>query len=138
MTIRYFCDGVNFQPDNKRKISNWLKFIAAQEGKKIDSLNCVFVSDEIMIEINRKFLNHNCYTDVVTFDNSVCESCVSGEMYISIDTVKINAEDYNVNFFNELLRVISHGLLHLCGHKDKTPEEQRKMRETENKYLEKY
>ena len=132
--IRFFCDGVTFQLKGKRKISNWLKQVAAGEGKKIGSLSYVFVSDEIILAINNRYLQHDYYTDIITFDNSTGDS-VSGEMYISVDTVKINAKDYHVDFLEELFRVMVHGMLHLCGYKDNTETEQQIIREMETKYL---
>ena len=104
------------------------------EGKKTGQLRCIFVSDEIILDINKKYLQHHNYTDIITFDDST-GGTVSGEMYISVDTVRSNAKFYQVDFRNELLRVIVHGALHLCGYKDKTTEEQQKMRAAEDKYL---
>ena len=103
--------------------------------KTIDSLNYVFVTNEIILEINKKYLKHNYYTDIITFDNSTTKNNISGEMYISIDTVKQNAKEYQVDFQCELLRVMLHGILHLCGYKDNTEKQQQEMRKIENKYL---
>ncbi|MDR1171110.1 MAG: rRNA maturation RNase YbeY [Bacteroidales bacterium] len=135
MAIRFFSDGVSFQPEGKRKITQWLKQVAAGEEKKIGNLCYIFVSDEILLDINRKYLQHDYYTDIITFDDSDGDA-ISGEMYISIDTVKSNARDYHADFHNELLRVMVHGVLHLCGHKDKTAGEQQEMRAAEAKYME--
>ncbi len=134
MAIRFFSDGVSFQPKNKRKISHRLKSVADREGKKIGTLCYVFVSDEKILEINKKFLQHDYYTDIITFDDS-SESTISGEMYISIDTVRTNADEYQTDFAEELLRVMIHGVLHLCGYDDKTENEQQQMRAAEAKYL---
>ena len=134
MSIRYFNDGIKFQVQNKRKISEWLKKIITQEGKKTGDLSFIFVSNEIILDINKKFLNHDYYTDIITFDYSTQDS-ISGEMYISIETVKENAILYGAEFTNELLRVMLHGILHLCGYKDATIAEQQTMRATENNYL---
>ena len=134
MAVRYFNDEVSFQPERKRKISQWLKQVAEREGKKTGHLNFIFVSEEIILDINKKYLNHHFYTDIITFDQSEGDT-VSGEMYISVDTVRTNAETYHVDFRNELLRVMLHGLLHLCGYKDQTASEQREMRAKENQYL---
>ena len=134
MAIRFFSDGVSFQPKGKRIITYWLKQVAAKEGKKTGNLLYIFVSDKIILDINNKYLQHNDYTDIITFDNSIGKT-ISGEMYISIDTVQSNAKDYQVDFHNELLRVMVHGLLHLCGHRDTTIDEQQKMRALEDKYL---
>ena len=134
MAIRFFFDGVSFQLNGKRKISQWLRQVATSEGKKTDNLSFIFVSAEIIRDINKKYLQHDDDTDIITFDNSTGDT-ISGEMYISIDTVRVNAKDYQVNFYDELLRVILHGILHLCGHKDKTINEQKEMRFAEDKYL---
>ena len=137
MAIRFFSDGVSFQPEGKRKIAHWLKQVATKEGKKTGQLRYVFVSDEIIRNINKKYLQHNDYTDIITFDDST-DDTISGEMYISIDTVRSNAKEYQVDFSNELLRVMVHGVLHLCGYKDTTENEQQEMRAAEDKYLEEW
>ena len=134
MAIRFYSDEVSFQPKNKHKISNWLKQAAASEEKKIGSLSYVFVSKNKILEINKKYLKHDYYTDIITFDNSTGDT-ISGEMYISVDTVKENAKDYQVDFSEELLRVMIHGMLHLCGYLDNNDVEQQKMREMETKYI---
>jgi len=134
LAIRFFSDGVSFQLKDKRKISQWLKQVVAKEGEKTGSLSYVFVSDEIILDFNKRYLQHNDYTDIITFNNSA-DDTISGEMYISIDTVRINAKDYQVNFCDELFRVMVHGVLHLCGYKDKTTDEQQEMRAAEDKYL---
>ena len=137
MSIRFFTDGVSFQPENKRKISHWLKQVVAKEGKKTGHLLYVFVSNEIILDINKKYLQHDDDTDIITFDDSAGDT-ISGEMYISIDTVQSNAIYYQVDFHNELLRVMLHGVLHLCGYGDKTTDEQQKMRSMEDRYLNEY
>ena len=134
MSVRFFSDGVSFHLKNKRKISQWLKQVAAEEGKKTGALCYVFVSDEYILEINQKYLQHNHYTDIITFDDSTGNS-ISGDMYISINTVRSNAEYYQVDFRDELLRVMLHGVLHLCGYQDKTTNGQQDMRAAEAKYL---
>ena len=134
MAIRFFSDGVSFQLKNKRKISCWLKQVAAKEGKKTGHLLYIFVSDKTILNINKKYLQHDDYTDIITFDNSTGDT-VAGEMYISVDTVQSNAKDYQVDFRNELLRVMVHGVLHLCGYKDSTTCQQQEMRTLEDKYI---
>ena len=134
MNIRFFNDHISFELKEKRKIAKWLRSVAEEEKKTIANLSYIFVSDDIMIDINNKYLKHDYSTDIITFDYSL-DDTVSGEMYISINTVKENAKDYKVNFYNELHRVIVHGLLHLCGHKDETEAEQKEMREKEDKYM---
>ena len=135
MAVRFFPDGVSFQLEGKRKISQWLKQVVASEGKKTGNLCYIFVSDEYILEMNTKYLQHDYYTDIITFDEST-DNRISGEMYISIDTVRSNAEYYHVDFRNELLRVMVHGILHLCGYQDKTPKQRQEMRAIETKYME--
>jgi rRNA maturation RNase YbeY len=134
LAVRFFNDGVSFQLEGKRKISQWLRHVVAEEGKKTGHLSFIFVSDEIILDINKRYLQHDYYTDVITFDQSA-GSAISGEIYISIATVRSNAKDYSVDFRNELFRVMVHGVLHLCGYGDQTADERQKMREKEDKYL---
>ena len=104
------------------------------QNKEEGELNLVFCSDEYLLEINKKHLNHDYYTDIITFDYSE-ENKISGDLLISIDRVKENAKTFSVSFIHELNRVVIHGVLHLCGYKDKTEEEKKQMRNLENKYL---
>jgi len=135
LSVRYFSDDIAFCIKNKRKITNLLKKIAETEAKKINNLSCIFVSDEKIFEMNQKYLNHDYYTDIITFNYSMSNTLINGEMYISINTVKLNANEYNVHFDIELLRVIIHGLLHLCGYKDDTEKQMKKMRKKETFYI---
>ena len=135
MAIRFFSDDILFCLKNKRKISNWLKDVANVENKQTGDLSYVFVTDEKILDMNRKYLKHDYYTDIITFDNSPSVSKISGEMYISIETVEQNANEYGVDFENELLRVIVHGLLHLCGYRDDTEESEKMMRQKETGYI---
>ncbi|MDR2038808.1 MAG: rRNA maturation RNase YbeY [Bacteroidales bacterium] len=134
MAIRFFSDGITFHLKDKRKIQHWLKTVASEEEKQIGDISYIFVSDKRILEINQQFLQHDYYTDIITFDDSDNKK-ISGEMYISIDTVSSNAKEYQAEFHNELLRVIVHGLLHLCGYNDKTEKGQEEMRHIETKYL---
>lgn len=118
----------------KAALKKWLIKIAASEKRKISSLAYNFVSDEELWKMNKQFLNHNTYTDIITFDYSD-EETLSGEIYISVERVKDNAEKLKVTFKEELLRVMAHGLLHLCGYKDKNPIQQKQMRAAEEKAL---
>jgi rRNA maturation RNase YbeY len=106
-----------------------------KEGKKLAELRYIFVSDERLLEINREFLRHDFYTDIITFPLSVPRQPIVGEIYISVDRVKENARDFGSTIKKELHRVILHGALHLCGYGDKTPREEKKMRQMEEKYL---
>ena len=119
---------------SKKKLKEWLLRVAASEGRSIKNLRYTFCSDEALWQLNYDFLKHDTYTDIITFDYSEREN-VSGEIYISVERITENAQNQKVSFEEELLRVLSHGLLHLCGYKDKKPEEQKKMRRAENKAL---
>jgi len=105
-----------------------------KEAKTLGEISIIFVSDSYLLEMNQKYLNHDYYTDIITFD--YCEmNIVSGDLFISVDRVQENADTFNVDVLTEIHRVIIHGVLHLCGYKDKTEEEERLMLELENKYL---
>ncbi|OQP61671.1 rRNA maturation RNase YbeY [Niastella populi] len=106
-----------------------------KEKTKLEQLQYIFCSDDYLLEINKQHLQHNYYTDIITFDLSEKSNAVIGEIYISVDRVKENARNYSASFKQELLRVIFHGALHLCGHKDKTEKDQVLMRKAEDKYL---
>ena len=121
---------------SKQEISQWIKSIAQEYNKKIGEIAYVFCSDACILKINNEYLQHNYYTDIITFDYST-KNIISGDIFISLDTVKSNAEQYNQPFETELHRVIIHGILHLCGQADKSPEERREMTRRENLALEK-
>ena len=108
--------------------------ILISEKKTEGDIVLIFCSDDYLLEINKKHLNHDYYTDIITFDYCV-ENIVSGDLYISVDRIKENAKTFEDTFINELTRVVIHGLLHLCGHNDKTEADQKNMRNLENKYL---
>jgi probable rRNA maturation factor len=129
-------DGFNLKDLRKKK--NWLKELAKVEGFKIIELNYIFVSDEQLLEMNVSYLNHDTYTDIITFDNSEQEDEIEGDIFISVERVAENALKFKVSTETELIRVLSHGLLHLCGYLDKKPAEVKLMREKEEYYLGKY
>ena len=134
----FFSENKNFKISNKKEIRALLKKICKKENKKISFINCVFCSDNRLLEINKKYLNHTSLTDVVTFDFSTNKKNIEGDVYISIDRVKENAKKYKETFKKELLRIIIHGLLHLIGFLDKTKEEKKTMTLKENEYLSLY
>lgn len=124
---------------NRRSLKVFIKQLFEREGKSILSLDIIFCSDEYLLEINNKHLQHDYYTDIITFDLSDPNSTQTiGELYISIDRVKDNALSLQAKFSIELLRVVFHGALHLCGYKDKTSTDIKRMREKEDEYLNLY
>ena len=133
--VSYFLQDIDFVLKHKRLNNSWLKLVAESEIKKLGNINIIFCSDNYILDVNVKYLGHDYFTDIITFD--YCEkNILSGDLFISIDTVRDNAEFYKTEFQDELNRVIVHGLLHLIGYDDHTPEEQKIMREKENYYLE--
>lgn len=134
--ISYYNQDIDFKINDKKAISNWLIFVSKNENKFLGRLNVIFCSDDYLLEINKKYLSHDYYTDVITFDYSSAET-VSGDLFISIDSVKSNAEYFSVPFDTELRRVIVHGLLHLIGYDDHSESDIAIMRQKENFYLEK-
>jgi rRNA maturation RNase YbeY len=119
---------------NEEFLTQWLDKVTQQENKKLGELTFIFTSDEYLLEVNKQYLEHDYYTDIITFD--YCEDdYVSGDLFISIDRVKENAQINNTTFQNELNRVIVHGVLHLCGYKDKTEDDEQLMRHKENQML---
>lgn len=132
--IRFFNNEVKLSINNKLLLKRWIKQIASTYNKEVGDLNIIFCSDEKLLEINRQFLKHNYYTDIITFDYCSVD-ILNGELYISIDTVKANATDYKETFTNELHRVIIHGVLHLCGFDDHSNKQKHVMRGKENEAL---
>lgn len=120
---------------NRTLAKEVVKDLFKKEKKKLAQLSYVFCSDEYLLEINKQYLQHNYYTDIITFDLSEGEGGVIGEVYISLDRVRENAHTYKVSFQKELLRVVFHGALHLCGYGDKREREEKEMRRAEDKYL---
>lgn len=116
------------------EVSAWVKSTAATYNKVVGDINYIFVDDETMLDINRRFIGHDYYTDHIGFDYSE-DDALSGDIYISLDTIKTNAEKFGATFDEELRRVIIHGLLHLCGLRDKTDEERQQMQNAEDKAL---
>lgn len=129
--ISYFLEDTNFKFNTRRRTSRWLKSVAEIENRSIGEINIIFCSDPYILDLNIKSLNHHFFTDIITFD--YCEGDIlSGDLYISVDTVRANAEFYNTGFDNELYRVIVHGLLHLIGYDDHSDEEIAVMRSKED------
>ena len=122
-------------PDiREAEVSSWVRRVAKDYGKTVGDVNYIFVDDETILDINRRFIGHDYYTDHIGFDYSKDDS-LSGDIYISLDTVRTNAEQFGAPYQEELHRIIIHGLLHLCGLRDKTDEERQQMQQAEDKAL---
>ncbi|HSF53605.1 MAG TPA: rRNA maturation RNase YbeY [Algoriphagus sp.] len=132
MAINFFSEEIKFELPQKLRRKNWLKKIAQKENFKIGELNYIFCSDEYLYQINVDYLDHRTYTDIITFDNSEKENTIEGDIFISIDRVKDNASKHQQEEEAELSRVISHGLFHLMGYKDKSKEQSEEMRSQED------
>ncbi len=131
----YYEDIQPLKTQNKT-IKKYLKLLITSELKEFGEITLVFCSDSYLLDINKKYLNHNYFTDIITF-NYVNENIISGDLFISIDRIRENANEYGITVVNELYRVIFHGVLHLIGYNDKTDDEKKIMREKEDYYLKK-
>ena len=118
----------------RRDTSSWIKAVAASYGKKVGSVAYIFCDDAKILEVNRQYLQHDYYTDIITFDDTEGD-VIAGDIFISLDTVRSNSEEQKTDYDEELHRVIIHGILHLCGINDKGPGEREQMEQAENKAL---
>lgn len=125
---------VDFQLHSEVQVNKWLSEVIRSESFKEGEINYVFCDDEYLLKLNVEFLKHDTLTDILSFDYSLGKE-LHGDIFISVERVKENAEDFNVGFETELKRVMVHGVLHYCGYKDKSKEEERVMREKENHYI---
>ena len=132
--ITYNAENVKFPKIKRRETTAWIKKVAASYGRKVGEIGYLFCDDEKILEVNREDLQHDYYTDIITFDYDE-DDIISGDLVISLDTVKSNAELFHKNYDEELHRVIIHGILHLCGINDKGPGEREIMEAAENKAL---
>ena len=135
--INFIAEDVDFPVFDKQKVNNWIKDTAAGYNRKVGEVAYIFCSDKRILEVNKQYLNHDYYTDIITFDYSLGH-IISGDIFISVDTVRSNADEYGVNFDNELMRIIIHGILHLCGQDDQTPELRAEMIRKENLALDNF
>ena len=135
--VCFFFQNINVNLRNRIYLKKYINSIFNKEGRKLDSINYIFCSDKALLEMNRKFLKHDFFTDIITFDLTDSKA-VNAEIYISVDRVRENARNLGVSFKFELHRVVFHGVLHLCGYNDKTKAEMKKIREKEDYYLNKY
>jgi len=134
-SIHFFTEDTSYQLRQRSEIRSWLKSIAKKEKYSILELNYIFCSDEYLLQINKDFLDHDYYTDIITFDNSEVRGKIEGDIFVSIDRVRDNAQQQKTSLKDELHRVLTHGLLHLTGYKDKTSEENKTMRKKEDTAL---
>jgi probable rRNA maturation factor len=134
-SINFFTEDVKFKVRNPRSVKTWIKRAIDQEGKTLKQLNYIFCSDKHLLTINRDYLNHHSLTDIITFDNSENNGWIEGDVFISVDRVLENSIGYNVEFDEELHRVMIHGALHLVGYADKSKPQKAQMRKKEDAYL---
>lgn len=132
--ITYQTEDMRMPAIRKRETSEWIKAVAATYNKKVGEVAYIFCSDEKILEVNRQYLEHDYYTDIITFDYTEGNR-ISGDLFISLDTVRTNAEQFGQPYERELYRVIIHGILHLCGVNDKGPGERELMEAAENRAL---
>ena len=132
--ITYNCEGVKMPNIKKREVTAWIKDVAATYGRKVGEIGYMFVDDEKILEVNREYLGHDYYTDIITFDYDEGDR-INGDLVISLDTVETNARQFGKSYDEELHRVIIHGILHLCGINDKGPGEREVMEAAEDKAL---
>ncbi len=137
MAVRYYTDDCSYRLPQKRLTARWLREVAETEGYVLGDVNYIFCSAARLLEMNRQYLGHDYYTDVITFDYSDRRGThvVSGDIFIDVETVADNARIYGAPRLQEMRRVVVHGLLHLCGQRDKTPRTERQMHRKEDKYL---
>jgi len=136
--IHFHFDEVDLPLKDRNKLKNFLASLVVKEKRRLNALNYIFCNDRTLLEINRRYLNHNSYTDVITFDLSSSPKEILGDIYISAERIRENAKNLKLSTKEELHRVILHGLLHLCGYNDKTGGERKLIRSKEDYYLNLY
>jgi probable rRNA maturation factor len=133
--IHFFSEEITFNLKHKTIIRKWLHDTIIAEGYTLDELNFIFCSDDYLLGINQQYLNHDTYTDVITFDNSEVTKMITGDIFISVDRIRENAKEFKHVFIQEICRVMVHGTLHLLGYPDKTKAAKKLMTEKEDSYL---
>jgi len=134
MSIQYFNEDIAFPKVKRRITSNWIKQVISIEEKRVGDISFIFCSDEYLLDVNRKYLNHDYFTDIITFDD-VEGNLINGDIFISVDRVKENSIEFETSFDNEIHRILIHGVLHLLGYKDKVKKDKHLMTEKEDLYL---
>ena len=132
--ITYQNEGIKMPTIKRREISSWIKSVSALYGKRVGDIAYIFCNDDRILEVNNEYLGHNYYTDIITFDYTEADR-IGGDIFISLDTVRSNAEQFGQSYESELRRVIIHGILHLCGIDDKGPGEREQMEAAEDRAL---
>lgn len=132
--VSFLCDDISFRWEDETLLSDWINSVARSEDRTIENFSVVFCSDAVLLQINKQYLNHDFYTDIVTFDLSETDA-IDGEIYVSLDRIRDNANTHQVSAETELCRVIIHGLLHLIGYDDKTEELKQLMQSKEDACL---
>jgi rRNA maturation RNase YbeY len=133
-SIHFFAEEIDFRIQAPTKVKQWIKTVILAEGRTLEAINYIFCSDEFLLTKNIEYLNHKTYTDIITFDTSDSDA-IEGDIFISIDRIRDNAEKLKISFRDELARVMIHGVLHLIGYGDKEKEQIKLMREKEDSYL---
>lgn len=133
--VSFFSEDIDFKVVNPLKTKKWIKNASFSEGYEVSQLNYIFCSDEYLLEINKQYLDHDYFTDIITFDNSEEDKQLEGDIYISVDRVRDNAETFHTDFDTEMRRVLIHGLLHLSGYEDSSEALKTAMRGKEDEYL---
>jgi len=134
-TIHFHYENIDFQLSDESKYLNWVKMVFEENKARYATINYIFCDDEYLLDVNHQYLNHNYYTDIISFPYAEHPEPVSGDIFISVDRVKDNAVTIGVTFENELRRVMAHGILHFLGYKDKKVEDQKMMRSKENEMI---
>ncbi len=137
MAIRYHHDGCRYRFVQRRLVARWLREVSSREGYAFGDLDVIFCSSERLLAMNREFLGHDYFTDIITFDYSDLEQLryIAGELYIDVETVADNARNFSTTPLREMHRILVHGVLHLCGQGDKSPKDAKQMRSKEDRYL---
>lgn len=134
MAIAYYAEEVKLPAIKKKAVGDWVRKVASLYGKRTGDISYIFCSDEKILEVNKQYLQHDYYTDIISFDYTEGTK-ISGDLFISLDTVKSNSENFGTDYTEELHRIIIHGILHLCGINDKGPGEREIMTQKENEAL---
>ncbi|MBW4890110.1 rRNA maturation RNase YbeY [Mucilaginibacter sp. HMF5004] len=133
--VFFFEEDIKFKPKSKTALRNWIHNTIVAEGYSLSEVNYIFCSDMYLLALNQQYLDHDTYTDIITFDNSEIEKSVTGDIFISVDRIRENAQTFGVDTTHELHRVMIHGVLHLLGYTDKSKKDKALMTQKENQYL---